>query len=60
MQPEEEVIIAAIDKVSILTGPEGPVQRVSAGELDHEGVCFNPHRSRGTGATAGHWLSVNL
>ena len=36
--------------VSILTGPEGPVQ--PAGRSSRaSSSCFNPHRSRGTGAT---------
>mgnify|MGYP005864068361 CR=1 FL=1 len=37
--------------VSILTGPEGPVQRTGLCTGGWMWMCFNPHRSRRTGAT---------
>ena len=37
--------------VSILTGPEGPVQRDHRLNPPHPSRCFNPHRARRPGAT---------
>ena len=46
------LIVGCAVTVSILTGPEGPVQRAWRSESILAAACFNPHRSRGTGATA--------
>ena len=38
-------------EVSILTGPEGPVQHAHRLSGSYRRSCFNPHRARRPGAT---------
>ena len=48
-------------KVSILTGPEGPVQPETVPTpLEPLAQCFNPHRARRPGATLGQRLRRQL